>query len=236
MPANLSSKVDGLLNEINEQVMFNQAQMRSKKNIEDSIKNFEADRKAKEEDLDLITNAVDILRQISDDTVEKNYRFIEETVNTALKRVFPDRVREIKLVRSMRGSYPQLEFRMTVENGIVRTIKSDSGHGIAQVISILTLLTLIVIKGERRFLVLDEMTSGMSGNTRYLMDKILWSFADIGFQFVLIDHGYIPKGSHVYAIKNENGVGKVVDDYIEEKGVYNEGRRNRQNYKLESIE
>lgn len=232
MNLDISSRVDSLLAGIDEQIIMQQAKLKNQKMIEQSIDGYKKTIKEKSEDLDIVTNAVAILSSVSDESVSTNYKFIEDNVNLALQRVFPDKVRQIKLSESMRGAYPQLEFRMVTENNVIRTIKSDSGHGIAQIVSILCLLSLIVIRGERKFVALDEMTSGMSGNTRAVLDSILWAFAEIGFQFLLVDHGYIPKGAKVYILKDTNGIGKVEKSYIEEKGVYNEGRRSRQNYSL----
>lgn len=232
MDLNTSTRVDTLLAGIEEQIIMQQAKIKNQKMIEQSIEEFKQTIKTKSDDLDIVTNAVAILSSVSDESVSANYKFIEDNVNIALQRVFPDKVRQIKLSESMRGAYPQLEFRMVTENGIVRTIKSDSGHGIAQIVSILCLLSLIVIRGERKFVALDEMTSGMSGNTRAVLDSILWAFAEIGFQFLLVDHGYVPKGAKVYILKDTNGIGRVEKSYIEQKGVYNEGKRSRQNYDL----
>lgn len=236
MDLGLSSRVDNLLDSINKQMLFQQAQIKSKEQIEKSIDEYRKIITDKNKELEITLNAVTLISSVSDKCVEENYKFIEDNVNLALKKVFPNKLRQIRLIETMRGQYPQLEFKMVVENGITRTIKSDSGHGIAQVISLLSLLSLIVIRGERKFVALDEMTSGMSGNTRALLDSILWAFAEIGFQFLLVDHGYIPKGAKVYILKDTNGISKVEREYVETRGVYNEGRRNTTSYVIEASE
>lgn len=232
MELTVKNRVDVLLKGIDEQVVYQQALIKNQRLIEKSISDLKDTIKSESESLDIVANAVEVLSNISDESVKSNYEFIESSVNSALAKIFPDRLRKIKLYDYQRRGYPQLEVKMEVGNGITRTIKSDSGHGVAQVVSILCILCLIVINGERRFLALDEMTSGMSGNTRAVMDSILWAFADIGFQFILVDHGYIPKGAEVCIMEAENDIGKLVDTYIEPNGVYNEGKRSRKGYSL----
>ena len=237
MEMQLTNRMQALLDGINNQVIKQKSLVNQQQMISKSITDFKAKAEKEKQEVDVLENALALLTKISDNTVKDNYKFIEDNINAALKRVFPDRLREIKLNEYMRGAYPQLEFKMYVGkdkrgNDIFRTIKSDSGHGVAQMVSILSLLSLIVISGQRRLLVLDEMTSGMSGNTREVFDSILWAFTDIGFQFILVDHGYIPRGAKVYVLESQNDIGRVVNEYIEQNGVYNEGTREKSNYSL----
>ena len=53
-----------------------------------------------------------------------------------------------------------------------------------------------------------------------VIDDVLWSFTEIGFQFIINDHGFIPRGSHVYHLEAVNDVSRLKDDYISEYGVY----------------
>ena len=99
-------------------------------------------------------------------------------------------------------------------------MKFNSGHGLTQVISLLCILTIIVITKSRRLLVLDEVLSGLSDSAREIIADILWTFTDIGFQFIICEHGFIPKGAKVYEMKNVNDLGSVANTYIEEQGVY----------------
>lgn len=176
------------------------------------------------EALDIAQHAIDILRQVSDEAVEQAYRFLEQSLNGALERMFANTTRKIKLVeRTRAGMYPQLELELTVKNGYKRSLKSDSGHGIAQIVSLLSILSLIVITGSRRILIMDEVLSGISVKNREIITDILWTFSEIGFQFVVNDHGFIPKGSYVYHLEMNGDVSGVKEEYLEEKGVYLNG-------------
>ena len=67
---------------------------------------------------------------------------------------------------------------------------------------------------------MDEILSGLSDSTREIIADIMWTFTDIGFQFVVCEHGFIPKGAYVYELKNVNDTGVIDKQYYEENGVY----------------
>ena len=197
------------------------ANIRTKEKLESSVKEKQELSEVQKKDLEIVSNAIAILRQISDEAVQQSYGFITENINAALERIFQKTKRQIRLKEYTRGGmYPQLEIELTVENGVVRSLKDDSGHGIMQIVSLLCILSVIAITGNRRILVLDEALSGLSDNSREVIDEVLWSFTQIGFQFILSEHGYIPKGAKVYKLESENGISNVVDEYIQEEGYY----------------
>lgn len=195
--------------------------MATKEQLENSIKDTVQDTKRAQSDLDIATNALMILRKISDEAVYQSYKFIESSINSALERIFDKTHRQIRLKETTRGGiHPQLEIELIVENNVVRSLKDDSGHGIMQVISLLCILTLIVITGGRRLLVIDEVLSGVSATSRQIIDDIIWSFVDIGFQFIVSEHGYVPRGSKVYELEMVAGVSSIKREYIANEGVY----------------
>ena len=198
---------------------------RTKEMLEKQVEDLIAQNKLKSEDLDIVTNAITILKEISDDTVRRSYEFIQDSLNAALERIFRNSVRKIRLKETLlRKQYPQLEIELIVEGGKTRSLKSGSGHGLMQIISLLCTLSLIVITNSRRILVIDEVLSGLSARARMIVDEILWTFTTIGFQFVVNDHGFIPKGSNVYHLEMVNEVSYVKNNYIEKRGVYLDGR------------
>lgn len=200
------------------------AQIESKRSLQASLESYHGQNKELAERLEIASNAVALLNKISDDTVGASYDFIKESINAALARVFDKSPRQISLREYTRGgTYPQLEVEVVTEGGVTRSLKDDSGHGISQIISLLCILSLIVITGQRRFLVLDEMLSGLSSNAASIVSDILWAFADVGFQFVISEHGLVVKGSHVYYLETKAGISNVKEDYIEPTGVYLDG-------------
>ena len=197
------------------------ANLRARKKLEESIQSLVDKNTTNKEALDIVTHAIEILRQVSDEAVAKAYKFLEESLNSALERIFSHTTRKIRLKEYTRNNqYPQLELELTVASGKKRSLKTDSGHGLAQIVSLLSILSLIVLTNGRRVFVMDEIISGLSLQSREIVTDILWNFTEIGFQFIITEHGYVPKGAKVYELEMVGDVSSVKNSYIEEKGVY----------------
>lgn len=198
-----------------------QANLKARKQLEDGINKLMVENQANKEALDIATHAIEILRQVSDEAVTEAYSFLEQSLNSALERMFEHTTRKIRLKEYTRNNqYPQLEIELTVANGKKRSLKADSGHGLAQIVSLLSILSLIVLTNSRRILVMDEVISGLSVHNRKIVTDILWQFTQIGFQFIVNEHGYVPKGSKVFHLEMVGDVSGVKQSYIEESGVY----------------
>ena len=225
----LKSRVNNFINVVNNIEIENAAAIRSKQSLEKTINQLAEQNKDNKEALDIATNAISILRQVSDEAVSQAYSFLESSLNSALSRMFENTTRQIKIKEYVRNKqYPQLELVLNVGHNKTRSLKTDSGHGVAQIVSLLSILSLIVITGSRRILVMDEIISGLSVHNRKIISDILWSFTEIGFQFIVNDHGFIPEGSHVYHLQMNNDVSSVVNDYIATTGVYLQGDGNKE--------
>ena len=209
----LVEKIDNLELEL-------QSRIKAREQLEKKILSIREGIKNDKEALDITTHAIEILREVSDSAVKESYKFIEKSLNASLERMFKHTVRKIHLNEYTRGNqYPQLEFELIVGNGKKRSLKADSGHGLAQIVSLLSILTLIVITNSRRILVMDEI---ISSNNMKIVTDILWTFTEIGFQFIINEHGYIPYGAKVYHLEMENNVSGIKDSYLAEEGVYKE--------------
>ena len=197
------------------------ASIKAREQLERSIRNIMIENGNNREALDIATHAIEILREVSDEAVTQAYKFLEESLNAAMERMFRHTTRKLRLKEWTRGNqYPQLELELTVANGEIRSLKSDSGHGLAQIVSLLSILSLIVITNSRRLVVMDEVISGVSAHNRKITTDILWTFTEIGFQFIINEHGYIPQGSQVYHMEMVADVSHVKETYIAEEGVY----------------
>ena len=215
------SRAEQFIGAVNELEVQQMANIKTKEKLLADAEELVRKAELKQEELDVVTNAISILRIVSDNSVKESYEYITESVNAALSRIFTESTRRIRLQEStLKGQYPQLEVILEVGDGIERSLKFNSGHGLTQVISLLCILTIIVITKSRRLLVLDEVLSGLSDSAREIIADILWTFTDIGFQFIICEHGFIPKGAKVYEMKNVNDLGSVANTYIEEQGVY----------------
>lgn len=210
----LSQEADNIIKEIEGIEMRQYAKLESQKHLEESIKEYETKLSLAGDNYQVAASAIEVLRTLSNNSVQMSYKNMEQSINEALRRIFTDRVRQIELRETMHGNYPQLEIALHVENGVERSLKHSSGHGIAQVISVLCILSLIVFTNGRRFLVLDEVMSGMSNETKSLFDSVLWEFSTIGFQYVIVEHDYTPKGAYVVELASRNELSKVTNTYL----------------------
>lgn len=234
----LKRQVNEFVTVVNQIELENAAAEKSRANLERSINDLMEANKNNKEALDIATHAIEILRQVSDEAVGQAYKFLEQSLNSALAKMFTKTTRRIELKESIRSNqYPQLEIVLHVGNGKTRSLKSDSGHGLAQIVSLLSILSLIVITGSRRILVMDEVISGLSVHNRKIVSDILWTFTEIGFQFIVNDHGFVPEGSHVYYLEMNGDVSGVKKDYIATKGVYLQSDGNSEfNYEEQNAE
>lgn len=219
------NRINSYINSV-EQLEINQiASIRQKEQLEHQIETLIKSKNIASENLDIAVNAVAVLRLISDDAVQHSYKFIQDSVNSTLERIFSKSTRKIQLKEgTFRNQYPQLEIELYVEGGKTRSLKSDSGHGLMQIISLLCVLSLIVITGSRRLVVLDEVLSGLSAKSRMIICEVLWAFTEIGFQFLLNEHGLIPEKSYVVHLETSNAISSIKETYIAESGTYLDGR------------
>lgn len=221
------SKAQVILDDIDRIKADNEAAKIAREKLEKNILELGKKIKDDQEELDIVTHAIEILRGVSDETVKDAYKFIEKNLNMALERMFKNSVRKIEIKESIRNNqYPQLNFILHVGNGKVRSLKSDSGHGIAQIVSFLSILCLIVITKSRRIVVMDEVISGVSVRNRMIIAEIMWTFVEIGFQFIVNEHGFIPERSKVYHLEMVGDVSHVKQTYIAKRGIYLQGGSN----------
>ncbi len=217
----IKTKAQRFIGEVEQKEIDNAAAIKSRASLEKAINDIMERNKGNKEALDIATHAIEILRKISDDAVNQAYSFLQDSLNESLKKMFVGTTRSIELHEYTRaGQYPQLEFILHVGNGRTRSLKTDSGHGLAQIVSLLSILSLIVITGSRRILVMDEVLSGLSVRNRQIVSDILWTFTQIGFQFIVNDHGFVIKGSKVYHLEMNGDVSGIKQSYIAKKGVY----------------
>lgn len=199
----------------------NEASIKSKERIENTLEQLRKENAECREAYDIATHAIEILKGISDEQVEHAYAFLERNINNALERMFTTKTRKIKMREFLRDDkYPQLVFDLYVENNRVRSLASDSGHGIGQIVSLLSIISIIAITGARRLVVIDEVLSGLSVHNRQVMGEILQEFTTIGFQFIISEHIFIPKGSKVYVIEAPGEVSRIKEEYIAEESLY----------------
>ena len=217
--ADLVDRIDKFNSEVKDLEIAQEAAKKNKATLERKIGIVREELRLADEEYILYADAIEVLRQVSDQSVAESYEFITKAVNTALSRIFPQE-RRIELREYARGKNPQLEIVLKVENGRERSMKLNTGRGLTQIVSFLSILSIIVITKSRRVMVMDEILSGLSARSRQVIADIMWNFTEIGFQFIVNEHGFVPKGSKVYLLENEAGIGRIAHEYVEERGMY----------------
>lgn len=233
----LIQKAKEMIRDIEQIEAENNSNINTLKKYEEDIERLKETIVDNQEALDIASHALEIIQNVSDEVVQKAYSFLETNINAVLERTFTNSIRRIKITEFLlRNQYPQLEIELDVGNGIKRTLKTDSGHGIAQIVSVLSIICIIILTGSRRLLVMDEIISGVSAKNKEILSDIMWTFTEIGFQFICVEHGFIPKGAKVYKLEMKNDVSGIVDEYIELDGVYNEIKRKSKEDIEESVD
>lgn len=181
------------------------------------LRELAAEAEAKALDLEkeqvLVEKALRLIIEAGDFIAEDSYRFVMRSVNSLLDKMFTDCDRKVRLTQKMVGKNPTLMVQV-IADGETRDL-SESGHGIAQIVSLVCIVCLIVLNGSRRFIALDEVLNGVAEQNRPALSEALWAFTEIGFQFVVSDHAFIPDGAKVYNIRNIDGVSSVESVYTQ---------------------
>lgn len=180
------------------------------KEVEEQAENLEKEQLLVEKALRLIIEAGDLV-------AEDSYRFIMRSVNSLLDKMFTDCERKIRLTQKTVGKNPTLSVEV-IADGQVRDL-SESGHGIAQIVSLVCVICLIVLNGSRRLVVLDEVLNGVSIQNKPALSEALWAFTEIGFQFIICEHAFVPEGAKVYEVVNNGGVSSIARTYIQGEEV-----------------
>lgn len=218
---NLQNQINQFIERVNYIENLQRSQKLSKERLELQLHQLQDESNDLAEKLDICTKAIGILSTLSDKTVKKSCDFISESINSALEKIFVNSRKRIRITENLRGSYPQLEMELFEnDDTLPLSLKDDSGHGVAQIISFLSTLCLIAITGKRRLFIMDEITSGLSAKARAIISEIMNEFTAIGFQFIVSEHGFIPQNSKVYVLESNGNTSKIVNEYIEEKGIY----------------
>ena len=120
----LSNAVNVFNERTNEMVMQRKTAERMRVMLSDSIDNENRKIEILTKDLEISMGALEALSNMSDGEIKESYKFIEDNLNEALKRIFTNCERRIKLIESLRGGKtPQLTIELTTENGYVRKLK-----------------------------------------------------------------------------------------------------------------
>ena len=168
--------------------------------------------------------AQQLLTTVSDDNTNLVLDYITGIINKTLGELFPHDNRRIFLEKTMyQGQYAHINIKLTGTNGKKRDLQLQSGTGLRQTISFLFILSLIEIRKGRRFLLADELLSGLHPEAKRIIMDIVKIFAEEGFQFAFVEYGVNDVG-RVYIVEKPNQVAKVTPldgKYNDEVFIFN---------------
>lgn len=193
MTATLSydfSQVDGLLHQVGHLLSV---QDDRKNRLSEMQEQIERDTKLINElqkEVDLLTRSAALIGSVSDQVIRDTLSVIEGVINRALGVIFPEDPRSIKIEHTMyRDTYPH--FVVTLYTGQQRKKRkfSQSGRGLAQLISFLFTVTLIDTRKARPILIMDEILSGVHPAAKRLVRDLILTVSKF-FQFVMVEYSF----------------------------------------------
>lgn len=165
----------------------------------------------------VMVEAQQLLATVSDNNTTAVLDYITGIVNKALSEIFPHDSRRIFLEKKMHNNqYAHINIKLSGTGGKTRDLTLQSGTGLRQVISFLFVLSTIEIRKGRRFMVMDEILSGLHPEAKRIVMDIMQIFAEEGFQFMMVEYGVNNVG-RIYIVEKPDKVSTVT--LID--GVYN---------------
>ncbi len=211
----LSLKGDKLIHE-------NELKEKEKKGLLNEISEMNREITENHKELQTVIEACNLLTKLADARVKKGLDFIVKIINDTLIKLFPEDFKALRVeMDAYHETYPQMRLTLITSKDRVRSLKTQEGNGVSQVISLLYILCLLYISGYRRFIHIDEVLNGLHPDAWALIDDILKLFEDkLGYQFIITQHGYTPKNGRVVVLKKgKNGMTTVDSVYEIEDGV-----------------
>lgn len=165
----------------------------------------------------VMIEAQQLLATVSDNNTTAVLDYITGIVNKALSEIFPHDSRRIFLEKKMHNNqYAHINIKLSGTGGKTRDLTLQSGTGLRQVISFLFVLSTIEIRKGRRFMVMDEILSGLHPEAKRIVMDIMQIFAEEGFQFMMVEYGVNNVG-RIYIVEKPDKVSTVTPL----DGVYN---------------
>lgn len=209
---NLQEQVNLLLARGTTLIHENKVKEKDKLELMYEVKELNASITEDNKELNQIIDAGNLLTKLADSRVKKALDFIVKIINDTLIKLFPNDFKAIQVeMDAYHETYPQMRLKLITANDKVRSLKTQEGNGVSQIVSLLYIICLIYISGYRRFVHIDEVLNGLHPDAWELIDDILKLFEEkLDFQFIITQHGYEPKnGRVVYLKKTPNGMTEV---------------------------
>lgn len=150
-----------------------------------------------------------LLSTISEENTVRTLDYITGVINNALAEIFQGEGRQVSLDKELyRGRYAHIKVHLTTSTGAQRNLDLQTGSGVKEVISFLFTVCLIAVRGGRRFLIMDELLSGLHAYAKAVIAELMGVFTEEGFQFLMVEYGLDNHKGHsfgkIYNVESDN--------------------------------
>ena len=150
-----------------------------------------------------------LLSTISEENTVRTLDYITGVINNALAEIFQGEGRQVSLDKELyRGRYAHIKVHLTTSTGAQRNLDRQTGSGVKEVISFLFTVCLIAVRGGRRFLIMDELLSGLHADAKAVIAELMGVFTEEGFQFLMVEYGLDNYKGHsfgkIYNVESDN--------------------------------
>lgn len=136
--------------------------------------------------------ATEVFKKISDTRNEEAKEVLEDVLNWALENIDLEQnyVARLEEKESGRSGKELSIILIDTDTGRERSIRSQTGTAIAQIVSFLMNIIIIKFSGSSKIMVLDEVFSGLQDKeTIRMFGEILVALSvNEGFQFIIVEH------------------------------------------------
>lgn len=150
-----------------------------------------------------------LLSTISEENTVRTLDYITGVINNALAGIFQGEGRQVSLDKELyRGRYAHIKVHLTTSTGAQRNLDLQTGSGVKEVISFLFTVCLIAVRGGRRFLIMDELLSGLHADAKAVIAELMGVFTEEGFQFLMVEYNLDNYRGHsfgkIYNVESDN--------------------------------
>lgn len=181
-------------------------------NLSSHLKKTEAEIKSLESEFDVLEMAVGLIRTLIDNEVTEGVQAVEKLQTEALQAVFPDQTNSVRAEIDIKRGKVNVDLvtTRTYDNGMVVEGKADEAFGgaLATVQSVLLRITVILKRGLRPVLILDEALPAIEGDYVLLMARFLSLLCKrVGMDILLVTHDplLVDAADKAYKIAQKDG-------------------------------